>query len=207
MTKLFKTKLFKMNILGDKIRKLREEKGLPLRKVAAFLDVDQAILSKIERGLRQANREQVLKMAKFFKVEANDLLVSWLSDKLLREVEGEDLASQAFVVAEESLAYKVLSKKSINSIISTIQNILKNDDRVSAAWIFGSMIRLEANAKSDVDLIVELKKNKKYSMFDLLDIAHTIELKINRRVDLVEKGQLKDFALDTAKQNLEQIYG
>ena len=144
-----------MNILGDKIRKLREEKGLPLRKVAAFLDVDQAILSKIERGLRQANREQVLKMAKFFKVEANDLLVSWLSDKLLREVEGEDLASQAFVVAEESLAYKVLSKKSINSIISTIQNILKNDDRVSAAWIFGSMIRLEANAKSDVDLIVE----------------------------------------------------
>ena len=38
-------------------------------------------------------------------------------------------------------------------------------------------------------------------------IAHIIEIKINRKVDLVEKGQLKDFALQTAKHNLQQIYG
>jgi hypothetical protein len=37
--------------------------------------------------------------------------------------------------------------------------------------------------------------------------AKAIEIKINRKVDLVEKGQLKDFALETANQNLQQIYG
>jgi predicted nucleotidyltransferase len=66
---------------------------------------------------------------------------------------------------------------------------------------------MEAKSNSDLDLMVELKENEKYSMFDLLDIAHAIEIKINRKVDLVEKGQLKDFALESAIQNLQQIYG
>ncbi len=32
------------------IRKLREQQGLPLRKVAAVLDIDPSTSSKIERG-------------------------------------------------------------------------------------------------------------------------------------------------------------
>jgi predicted nucleotidyltransferase len=196
-----------MTILGEKIRKLREEKGLPLRKVAAFLDVDQAILSKIERGLRKASREQVLKLAIFFQVAEQDLLVSWLSDKLLYELGDEDLALQALQLAEERISYQALSKETISSLISTIKSILKKDGRVTAAWLFGSMSRMEAKSTSDIDLMVELKENEKFTMFDLLDIAHAIEIKINRKVDLVEKGQLKDFALETANQNLQQIYG
>lgn len=196
-----------MTILGEKIRKLREEKGLPLRKVAAFLDVDQAILSKIERGLRNASREQVLKLAIFFQVAEQDLLVSWLSDKLLYELGDEDLALQALQLAEERISYQALGKETISSLISTIKSILKKDGRVTAAWLFGSMSRMEAKSTSDIDLMVELKENEKFTMFDLLDIAHAIEIKINRKVDLVEKGQLKDFALETANQNLQQIYG
>jgi predicted nucleotidyltransferase len=196
-----------MTIVGEKIRKLREEKGLPLRKIAAFLDVDQAILSKIERGLRNASREQVLKLAIFFQVAEQDLLVSWLSDKLLYELGDEDLALQALQLAEERISYQALGKETISSLISTIKSILKKDGRVTAAWLFGSMSRMEAKSTSDIDLMVELKENEKFTMFDLLDIAHAIEIKINRKVDLVEKGQLKDFALETANQNLQQIYG
>ena len=70
-----------MDSLGATIRKLREERELPLRTVAAFLDIDQAILSKIERGLRKPARENVVKLAGYFKVKENDLLVAWLSDK------------------------------------------------------------------------------------------------------------------------------
>ena len=39
-----------MQNIGELIRTLREKEGYPLRKVAAFLDIDQAVLSKIERG-------------------------------------------------------------------------------------------------------------------------------------------------------------
>ncbi|WP_317045535.1 helix-turn-helix domain-containing protein [Aquiflexum balticum] len=111
LTKSFKIELFKMDSLGETIRKLREEKELPLRTVAAFLDIDQAILSKIERGQRNANREQVVKLAEFFKIKENDLLVSWLSDKLVYEVADEDVALKALQVAEEKVKYQKKNKK------------------------------------------------------------------------------------------------
>lgn len=94
-----------MDGLGATIRKLREEKGLPLRTVSAYLDIDQAILSKIERGQRNASREQVIKLADFFKVNENDLLVFWLSDKLVYEVADEEIALKALKVAEEKIKY------------------------------------------------------------------------------------------------------
>ena len=94
-----------MDGLGETIRKLREEKGLPLRTVSAYLDIDQAILSKIERGQRNASREQVIKLADFFKVKENDLLVFWLSDKLVYEVADEEIALKALKVAEEKIEY------------------------------------------------------------------------------------------------------
>jgi len=100
-----------MDNLGEIIRKLREDKELPLRTVAAFLDIDQAILSKIERGQRKPTREQVVKLAEYFKVKENELLVAWLSDKLVYEIEDEDMALKALKVAEEKLKY--ISKKKI----------------------------------------------------------------------------------------------
>ena len=100
-----------MDSLGDTIRKLREDKELPLRTVAAFLDIDQAILSKIERGHRKPTREQVVKLAEYFKVKENDLLVAWLSDKLVYEVEDEDMALKALQVAEEKVKYITKNKK------------------------------------------------------------------------------------------------
>ncbi len=92
-----------MESLAEKIRKLREEKGLPLRTVAAFLDIDQAILSKIERGKRKASRAQVVKLARYYQKNENDLLVAWLSDKLVNELAGEDMALEALQVAEEKV--------------------------------------------------------------------------------------------------------
>jgi HTH-type transcriptional regulator, competence development regulator len=100
-----------MNSFGDTIRKLREDNELPLRTVAAFLDIDQAILSKIERGQRKPTREQVVNLAEYFKVKENDLLVAWLSDKLVYEVEDEDVALKALQVAEEKVKYITKNKK------------------------------------------------------------------------------------------------
>ena len=99
-----------MESLGDIIRQLREDKQLPLRTVAAFLDIDQAILSKMERGQRKPSREQVVKLAGYFKVKTNDLLITWLSDKLVNEVEDEEVALKALQLAEERVAY-IISKK------------------------------------------------------------------------------------------------
>jgi len=100
-----------MDSLGKTIRKLREDKELPLRTVAAFLDIDQAILSKIERGQRKSTRQQVVKLAGYFKVKEKDLLIAWLSDKLVYEVEDEDIALKALQLAEEKVKYLKATSK------------------------------------------------------------------------------------------------
>jgi transcriptional regulator with XRE-family HTH domain len=99
-----------MKSLGDTIRKLREAHKKPLRTVAAYLDIDQAILSKIEHGHRKPSREQVLKLAKYFKIDGNDLIIAWLSDKLVYELEDEEDALKALQVAEEKVKYYRKSK-------------------------------------------------------------------------------------------------
>ncbi|MBP9135125.1 MAG: helix-turn-helix transcriptional regulator [Saprospiraceae bacterium] len=93
--------------IGEQIRKLREDMGLPLRKVAAELDVDQSILSKIERGERKASRDQIIHIAKIFHVDERELLINYLSDRVLYDLLGEDLASDALKVAERKIRYKL----------------------------------------------------------------------------------------------------
>lgn len=68
---------------GDFIRKAREKRDLPIRKVASELDLDQSSLSKFERGDRLPPREYVTRFAKFFGVDEEELMVIYTSDKIL----------------------------------------------------------------------------------------------------------------------------
>lgn len=97
--------------IGEQLRHLREEKELPLRKVAALLDIDIAILSKMERGERRITKDIVLKLAEIYSYNADELLVSFLSDKILYEIRDEDLGIKALKVAEERVRYLIMNKK------------------------------------------------------------------------------------------------
>jgi len=96
--------------IGEKLRHLREENGLPLRKVAAMLDIDVAILSKMERGERKLSKEVVLKLAEIYNYNTDELLVLFLSDKIIYEIQDEDLGEKALKVAEQRVKYLKASK-------------------------------------------------------------------------------------------------
>ena len=91
--------------IGSKLREIRKSKYLPLKQVAVLLDIDVAILSKIERGERKINKEQVLKLAEIYQYNSDELLVLFLSDKILYEIQYENLAEEALKVAEERVKY------------------------------------------------------------------------------------------------------
>ncbi|GHT28294.1 transcriptional regulator [Bacteroidia bacterium] len=95
-----------MKNLGETLRELRENKQLPLRTVAAYLDIDPAIMSRIERGQRKASREQVTKLAAYFNVSEDELIIAWLSDKVVYELADEQLGIEALKVAEEKVKYQ-----------------------------------------------------------------------------------------------------
>ncbi|WP_114748442.1 XRE family transcriptional regulator [Pleomorphovibrio marinus] len=193
-----------MGDFGETIRKLRKEKELPLRTVAAFLDIDQAILSKIERGKRNANREQVVKLAEYFRVKDNDLLVSWLSDKLVDEVEGEDVALKALQEAEEKVEYRAYLNMDRKNILSCIIKELKGFSSIQKAWIYGSFSRQDDGPKSDIDIAVKTDEN--FSYFDLAEIQHHLEKAIKRKVDLGFIDSFKPYIFENVKKDLKLIY-
>jgi transcriptional regulator with XRE-family HTH domain len=92
-----------MNSLGEKIRELREKKGTLLRQVAAYLEIDTALISKIERGERRLTREQVIKLANYYNVTDEELLTLWLSDKVLDTIDSDPFAMQGLNKAKTIL--------------------------------------------------------------------------------------------------------
>ena len=94
-----------MNRFGEKIRTLREENKILLRQLASKLNIDIAQLSKIERGIRRANREQVIELAKLLKVDKEELLSLWLAGKVYEVIKDEDSAHCALKVAEKEIEF------------------------------------------------------------------------------------------------------
>ncbi len=193
-----------MDSFGETIRKLRTVKELPLRKVAAYLDVDQAILSKIERGKRQATRNQVKKLANYFELKENDLLVIWLSDKLADEVENEEVALQALQAAEEKIAYITFKKTDRNKIIRLLIQGIKNFKGIEKAWIYGSFARGDDGPKSDID--IAFKTVEQFSYFDLAEVQFQLENLVKRKVDVGFIDSFKSYILEHVQPDLKLIY-
>ena len=91
-------------LFAEKIRQLREEKQLFQRQVSAYLEMDNALYCKIERGDRQAKREQVIKLAELFGADCDELLSLWLADKVYDIIEDEkSIAEKVLNIAKENL--------------------------------------------------------------------------------------------------------
>lgn len=78
-----------MKSFGELIRKHREKKGLPLRKVAAELDVDTSILSKIERSERFATSDLIPILSKELEIDFKKLQILFLVEKINAEYGNE----------------------------------------------------------------------------------------------------------------------
>ena len=103
----------KIQSIGDIIRQLRVQRDLPLRKISALLDIDTSLYSKIERNERKANKEQIIKLEKFFKVKKGFLMVPYLSERIYYELAKEDCASEALKIAENRIKYDKRKKVSL----------------------------------------------------------------------------------------------
>jgi len=176
--------------LGETLRDLRKEKGLPLRKVAAQLDIDVAILSKMERGQRKLTREMVVKMADLYQHDLEPLIIQYLSEKVLYEIGDEDLAEKALKAAESELRYvrqktspkKLLSKE---EIIPAFAKYLTTQHLVNKAWLFGSVARGNNNSKSDVDVAIDVPQGIPFTLFDLAEVQEKFKKLAGRKVDVV----------------------
>ncbi len=75
-----------MNSFGEYLRNRREQLGLPLRKVAAELDIDTSILSKIERSERVATKEMLPTLAKTLEVQDKEIQIEFIQSTVLSQL-------------------------------------------------------------------------------------------------------------------------
>lgn len=80
---------------GALISAQRKSKNLPLRKVAAALDIDTSTLSKIEKGERTATSKMIPVIADLFGLDFKELQIGYLRQKLTDEFSREPFFDEA----------------------------------------------------------------------------------------------------------------
>lgn len=75
-----------INLFGEYIRNRREQLGRPLRKVAAELDIDTSILSKIERNKRVATKEMLPVFSKALDIPIKEIQIEFIQSTVLSEL-------------------------------------------------------------------------------------------------------------------------
>lgn len=93
-------------MLGEKLKNLRENKGLVQRQVAAELQVDTAYISKMEHNEKPVSRNHLKKISKLYNIPESELLPIWLADKILQLVNNEKFTIQAIEMALEKVREK-----------------------------------------------------------------------------------------------------
>jgi len=142
------------HIMKTLLKNARLKKGLLVKDVAISTEIDQALVSKFEHGTRKPTKEQLLKLSQVLDLEYNTLIVAWLKEKFLYEIEDSLLGLEALKLAEEELRYKISTIK--KSVSKSLQSILEEIDR----------LQLELNSLRSLD---------SYKVAQALDLEYTFE--------------------------------
>tara|TARA_R110002050_G_scaffold167946_2_gene299011 strand:- start:4268 stop:4564 length:297 start_codon:yes stop_codon:yes gene_type:complete len=88
---------------GEHIRQLREQNSLLLRHLASELDIDTAMMSKIERSERRAKREHIPQLAKLLKTSVSELQTLYIADQIVELLDEEDNPQAILDAAEKEI--------------------------------------------------------------------------------------------------------
>ena len=91
-------------------------------------------------------------------------------------------------------------------MFSQVQRFFSRSELVSRVWVFGSFARGEETTDSDLDLLVDFDSAQEVSLLDILRQKRDLESLIGRKVDIVENGFLKPFAVPSAERDKYLIY-
>lgn len=90
-------------------------------------------------------------------------------------------------------------------ILNTVEKVLRNNG-VSSVALFGSRAKGLAKLNSDLDLLIDFPKGRKYTIFDLGGIHSELEAKTGLKVDLVTKSGLNPLLRSEVMNTMVSIY-
>ncbi|MDR0738434.1 MAG: nucleotidyltransferase domain-containing protein [Prevotellaceae bacterium] len=77
---------------------------------------------------------------------------------------------------------------------------------IEKAWLFGSYSRGEATRHSDIDILVSFIPDSQVTLLKYAHIVNDLQKLLRKKVDLVENGTLRDFAVNSVQHDKILIY-
>ena len=142
---------------GTTFKKIREEQKLLLEDVTKKTGINKTLLSRIENGKRLPTREQLNLLCKYYKIEKDEIVVQWLSDKIVYEIKDEDLALPAMMVAEEKIKYGTYGHTHQNGYVVSLNGKKKKrtiDDFVNKVIQGDCLEVMQSIPDKSVDMIL-----------------------------------------------------
>lgn len=82
-------------LFSEKIKQLRISSGKLQKDLAKAIGVDVPAYSRYEHGERRPKREQVLRLARLFKTDPDELIAAWLADEAYYRIAHDKMANRA----------------------------------------------------------------------------------------------------------------
>jgi Fic family protein/DNA-binding XRE family transcriptional regulator len=114
-----------MKTFSSLMKEARMAKGISQKELASLLMIDSSLITRMEKGERLPVRSQVVQLAALLGVPEKKLLVRWMSEKIVRELEHEPFAKEMLIAAEEQVRYRVEPPKALSG---SLRKILKEID-------------------------------------------------------------------------------
>lgn len=151
--------------LGARIRAARKLRGMTALALASSVGVTENAIRKIESGSSHEPRFSTgLRIAHTLRVNPEDLLA--------------ELTAEAPVLLD---AVATIRKK---------QAVLE-EAGVAHLSIFGSVARGDASPGSDVDIVIEVKRGRRFSLIDQIRVGELLERLLQTRVDILTARTLR----------------
>lgn len=109
-------------LFSEKIKHLRLESGKRQKDLAKAIGVDVPAYSRYEHGERRPKREQVLRLARIFKTDPDELVAMWLADEAYFHIAHDKMSDRA-----ANLLYQMLNPETDNP--SEIPEDTENSNR------------------------------------------------------------------------------
>jgi HTH-type transcriptional regulator, competence development regulator len=191
---------------GQLIRDQREAKGYPLRKVAAALEIDQAILCKIELGQRNANESYIKPLSALLDIDENQLLVSLQVEQILQVVHFDTIGLAALeLVAAEVKAF--IHKSAHREYqLDKMRAVFRNFQRVTKAFAYDlGDPHTEPYDRKLLRFAVEID-HKYTGVYSLSELQRSLQSTLNKPTNVEYLETLHPETLSQLRPVMELIY-
>jgi uncharacterized protein len=116
-------------------------------------------------------------------------------------------ALRLLVQRERTPAVKgaVDSKEKLLAELAALQKPLRQRG-VDSLALFGSSVRGDARSDSDVDVLIDVAPNVRFSLVDLVGVKDFLEDRLGRSVDVVTKEGLEPLIRDRVLREAEAVF-